>query len=170
MQPNKEQVANLRKNPMVQHWIAEFQKGAWFPESYPECPYCGWPHNSHILCGMGATFGKLTIGRDTYSVDASNVEYFVKFRDQPMRGFHWRDDVFFERLPDGTVEVRWFTQYNNTPQPEIWRIAPAEWASIVCSVSALGETGERWNAAQDFHGRSTPTSAVNPPETKVRQP
>ena len=69
-------------------------------------------------------------------------------------GFHWSDGVYFKRLDDGTVRMRIFGHYNGTPNYTDRIIPAAEWASIVCAVSALGETGERWNAAQDFHGRS----------------
>lgn len=68
-------------------------------------------------------------------------------------GFHWRHNVFFKRLDDGTVRVRHWTDFNGTPQWVDWVIPAPEWASIVCSVSAEGETRERWDAAQDFHGR-----------------
>jgi len=75
-----------------------------------------------------------------------------QFRDDG--GFHWQDDIFFKRLEDGSVQVRFPIAYNG----EIisfteWCIPPMHWASIVSSVSAQGETLERWNEAQDFHGR-----------------
>lgn len=69
-------------------------------------------------------------------------------------GFHWRNDTYFKRLPDGSVRVRtWRRAHDGFPTFDDRTIPAAEWASIVCSVSADGETGERWNAAQDFHGR-----------------
>lgn len=68
-------------------------------------------------------------------------------------GFHWRDGWYFRRLTNGAVEVI-KTVDPRSDDPEIRIEIPSEeWASIVCSVSAHGETGERWNAAQDFHGR-----------------
>jgi len=70
-------------------------------------------------------------------------------------GFHWRNDVYFKRLEDGSVRVRRFEWFNGAPHPKDWVIPANEWASVVCSVSQLGETGERWNAAQDFHGRAS---------------
>jgi len=81
----------------------------------------------------------------------------MRVSDQGDSGFHWQDGWFFRRLPDGSVRVRKF-QAPPTPDAELEMeavIVPAEWASIVCSVSAGGETGERWDAAQDFHGRRT---------------
>lgn len=62
--------------------------------------------------------------------------------------FHWTGSWYFMRMPDGAVRIR------NTSLGGVVAVIPAnEWASIVCSVSKLGEDGERWNAAQDFHGR-----------------
>ena len=75
-----------------------------------------------------------------------------------LSGFHWRDGWFFKRLEDGSVEVR-----RHLPNPKVkgatdifqmMTIPAAEWSSIVCSVSKEGETRERWDAAQDFHGSS----------------
>lgn len=74
--------------------------------------------------------------------------------------FHWTMGWYFSRLPNGDVEVR---NHGNFEKPDpnhppgdgrTTLVIPApQWASIVCSVSRDGETGERWNAAQDFHGR-----------------
>lgn len=66
------------------------------------------------------------------------------------RGFHWRDGYFFLRLPDGSVRLTKTGEYGAHDQITI---PAAEWASVVCSVSTLGEDSARWNAAQDFHGR-----------------
>ena len=67
-------------------------------------------------------------------------------------GFHWRDGWYFKRQPDGSVRI----VHRETPtSPSLSTdlvIPPAEWASIVCSVSALGETSDRWHEAQLFHG------------------
>lgn len=83
--------------------------------------------------------------------------------------FHWRDNWFFKRQGDGAVRViklceANYTQYPKDAQHHIWLspdlVIPAnEWASIVCSVSAAGETGERWEVAQDFHGRALAQAA-----------
>lgn len=70
-------------------------------------------------------------------------------------GFHWQRDTYFKRLPDGSVRLRtWRTAPDGFPTYDDRTIDPMSWASIVCSVSAEGETGERWSAAQDFHGRA----------------
>lgn len=67
-------------------------------------------------------------------------------------GFHWRNHTFFKRDDEGCVEVRFIEQYNNSPQIKTWRIPPAEWASIVASVSGTGETSESYREALKFHG------------------
>ncbi|GEM_PF-3451811 len=74
--------------------------------------------------------------------------------------FHWQNGWYWSRLPDGSVEVRNhgdFEKHDPNCAPGDGRttlvIPAAEWASIVCSVSKGGETGERWDQAQDFHGR-----------------
>lgn len=156
----KARLKELRHHPFVEAWIKAYQKDKW--STYPDCHSCGFPHAPNFLCGMGSTFGEMRIGKHTYAVDQSNVDYFVGFREKPLEGFHWKNDVFFKRLPDGGVEVTYFDQYNNTPQERKWHIPAAEWASIVCCVSAVGETYERWGAAQDFHGRLPATQGVKP--------
>ena len=49
------------------------------------------------MCGVGATFGFVRLGRHSFSIDASNVEYMLHFTEQLSegRGFHWRDETFF---------------------------------------------------------------------------
>lgn len=143
----------LRQHPMVMQWIKDYQGNDRWKLAYKDCRGCGFPHAPNLLCAMGSVFGELRIGQHTYYVDQSNVDFFVAFREKPKEGFHWKNDVYFRRLPDGAVEVTYFDQYNNCPQERRWRIPATDWASIVCSVSASGETLDRWDAAQDFHGR-----------------
>jgi hypothetical protein len=62
-------------------------------------------------------------------------------------GFHWTGATYFKRLEDGSVRLRIFHPESHE-QHAFWTwtdrtIDPASWASIVCSVSADGETGER---------------------------
>jgi hypothetical protein len=155
----KARLKELRQHPFVVQWIKDYQRTiSW--KKYEDCRNCGYPHAAGFICGMGSTFGQLRIGQHLYYVDQSNVDYFVAFREKPRKGFHWRNDIYFERLP-GCVEVTYFDQYNNSPQERKWRIPHSEWASIVCSVSSLGETAERWETAQDFHGRSSPVSETD---------
>lgn len=90
--------------------------------------------------------------------------------------FHWRDNTYFGRLPDGTVRVVKFSKpphvmlrHNEdactvpTNYPAVdgefrsvevlldIRIPPNEWASIVASVSGLGESNGRYQLAAEFH-------------------
>lgn len=72
-------------------------------------------------------------------------------------GFHATNGWYFKRMPDGSVRIaKPDTGYVMIEFP------PNIWASIVCSVSADGETLDRWNASQDFHGRT----AVPQPEQR----
>lgn len=65
-------------------------------------------------------------------------------------GFHWRDGWYFDRKPDGSVEVR-LEPWDGVCHIRFTIPAP-EWASIVCSVSKDGETYDRWMQSQAFHG------------------
>ena len=93
--------------------------------------------------------------------------------------FHWRDNTYFGRLPDGMVRV---VKFSRPPYVQWWhneeahtvptenprpdgefnsvevlldiRIPVMEWASIVASVSALGQDGMRTYAAEKFHQES----------------
>lgn len=150
------ELRKLRSDPMVATWISAYQTDKW--STHKDCWRCGFPHSDAIMCGMGAAFGRLRLGKDTYSIDLSNVVWFHKFMTETLGvgwGFHWRNEMYFKRANDGVVEVRYIEQYNNSPQIRLVRIPPTEWASIVCSVSKEGETGDRWNAALGFHGRSS---------------
>ena len=139
----------LRQHPFVLAWIAECQKDIWF--IHPDCRRCGFPHAGNLLCN-GAPFGRLYIGGEEYSVDISNVAYFVQFREKQRLGFQWRDDVYFQRKEDGRVLVTFFWKYNNFPQEKTWVIDRDSWASIVSSVSKNGETGENWQHIKESHG------------------
>jgi len=79
--------------------------------------------------------------------------------------FHDRGGLTYSRLKCGCVAIcSWlperqdFVGYDGV-RDEIWRrsiitiIEPNVWASIVCSVSDDGETGERWEAQRTFHGK-----------------
>ena len=139
MQPNREQVAELKKNPVVAAWIEAHQKDKWHmpgdSDRHADCRICGWPHDKHVQCGMGATFGFVQLGRHPFSIDASNVEYMLHFTEQLAqgRGFHWRDETFFG-VKDGKVVVTYLESFNNSPQLKTWTIPLNEWRSIVKSV------------------------------------
>jgi hypothetical protein len=78
-----------------------------------------------------------------------------------MKGFHSRDGFYFERLEDGTVRVSLCLHgLANTGRADQAPVAVVvrsvdlpenEWASVVASVSSLGDTGENWQRARDFH-------------------
>ena len=124
----------LREHPMVAAWIAEYRRinGS----DYKNCTRCGFPHAPNLLCGSGATFGALWVGGEPYWVDASNVKYFIHFRESTQAiGFHWRDDIGFGRMGDGAVQVTFYEKYNNTPQKKTWKIPGLEWESIVKSLA-----------------------------------
>jgi hypothetical protein len=74
-------------------------------------------------------------------------------------GFHWRDGWYFKRLEDGSVRVSHVTHppFEGKLEQQ-FVISENEWASIVCSVSAEGETSQRWQKAREFHGAATTTS------------
>lgn len=151
----------LRDSPMVKAWISAYQTDKW--NTHEDCHHCGFPHSPHVLCGSGATFGKVSIGRDRYSIDLSSVVFFHEFMSELGQGwgFHWRNQIYFKRDDDGGVVVRYFEQFNNHPQLKTWRIPPNEWASIVCAVSHNGETGERYREALQFHGEANQTGSLN---------
>lgn len=65
-------------------------------------------------------------------------------------GFHAREGYWFRRSDDGDVII-------TTPGGQV-ALDAGTWASVVCSVSATGETGERWRQACAFHG--SPLRAV----------
>lgn len=73
---------------------------------------------------------------------------------QVQGAFHWRDGWFFKRSQDGSVRVMHKKDYLRTDLT----IPANEWASIVCSVTTAGETGERWEQAREFHNRPLLTS------------
>ena len=82
--------------------------------------------------------------------------------------FHSKEGLFFCRLNDsGEVRIS-KTLDGKMPDPDInpaeWAITLAEneWSSVMCSVSALGETSERWRAARLFHGLFESESAGLP--------
>jgi len=84
----------------------------------------------------------------------SDKQERIRQLDEATKCFHWRDGWYFRRNPDGSVRV----MLREGPQSEWLRVdvtVPAnEWASIVCSVSVGGETGERWEQAKRFHGET----------------
>jgi hypothetical protein len=144
----------LRHSPMVEAWIKAYRESNPRWHTHADCHFCGFPHSKHIPC-HGAAFGHVPVGGKSYSVDYSNVVFFHQFRLELGKeaGFHWRDDKYFKRLDDGSVQIQFVEEFNGHPNVKSWVIPSPEWASIVCSVSEDGESNGRWDAAQDFHGR-----------------
>ena len=96
---------------------------------------------------------------------------------EEMRMFHWKDNLYFGRLLDGCVRIVKFSaspnvmQWHNSESLSMTpteypradgefhsvevlldiRISSNEWASIVSSVSKLGEADGRFYQALKFH-------------------
>ena len=77
--------------------------------------------------------------------------------------FHFKDNLFFGRLPNGDVRILKFamspahfpqaTQQQFDTQPSFDATVDANsWSSVVASVSAGGEEGGRFYVAKEFHG------------------
>lgn len=135
MQPDRSQVVELLKNPILRAWIDDYQTANAFAfekkgKKYPNCRDCGWPHNVHTRCGMGATFGSVRLGGDSYYIDASNVEFMLGFVTKlSENGFHWKNGIYFD-VRDGNVVVTSLWQFNGHPQVRRWTIPLREWQSI----------------------------------------
>lgn len=72
--------------------------------------------------------------------------------------FHWKDGWFFERMPTelapGTYgRVRIYHQAVDQASPDVdIEIDPESWASIIASVSEVGETAHSYSIAKALHG------------------
>lgn len=69
-------------------------------------------------------------------------------------GFHANDGWYFERQEDGSVKISAAV----SRCVETITLKPAEWASVVTAVSALGETSETYQAALRLHDQEEGTS------------
>ncbi len=87
---------------------------------------------------------------DPMMKDWENGERIDAEREASMPIYHWKDNWFFKRGADGTVVVRHDNKETHRPDVSLL-IPPNEWASIIASVSARGETAEQYAAATDFH-------------------
>ena len=65
--------------------------------------------------------------------------------------FHWRDGITFQRKFDGMVEMFVPVEPGGGDRGHLYHIPAAEWASIICAVSAEGETGQQYQNASIFH-------------------
>jgi hypothetical protein len=66
--------------------------------------------------------------------------------------FHAKDGWYFDRLPGGMVRIERRTNDAKNTLIEALTVTPETWASIVASVSELGETGDTHRHALIFHG------------------
>ena len=75
-------------------------------------------------------------------------------REKEVMGkFHYKDGWYFERLEDGAVKISYPGGWidDKTQDEEYLIIDPASWASIVASVSKLGDVTETFQKAIAFH-------------------
>jgi len=117
-------------NPIISSWVEAAQKDR--REKHPRCHSCGWPHSTVLLCGTGSSFGEAIFGGRSVGVDSSNVQHLLGLRKRlsAMRGFHWKNDIFFEKR-DNCIIVSRIEYFNNCPAVHEWSIPKTEWASIV---------------------------------------
>jgi hypothetical protein len=67
--------------------------------------------------------------------------------------FHATDGLYFDRRYDGAVRV--IRKHGDKVLNE-WIIAPSAWASLVASVTAIGENLVSWNEALANHMKVQP--------------
>jgi len=134
-QPNKQQVVELLTNPIVKAWIKNYRTERVYKWQDPlnECIRCGWPHAKAEMCGYGATFGQVKIGKNFFYIHAGNVEYMLDFMKNLGKGFHWEREIFFG-VEDGNVLVTHIDKESGLPSQQRWVITPECWKSIVESV------------------------------------
>lgn len=78
--------------------------------------------------------------------------------------FHSKNGLFFERLQDGSVHIlrTYDARYVRADNVVLdITLSASEWASVVASVMARGETGDTYRLALDAHNESaewTPTA------------
>lgn len=141
---------HLRQHETVRAWISSFQHASGGAYTYPDCQRCGWPHSPSAACGLGSSFGRLSLGGRVYYVCAGTVEWFVSFVEAlPALGFHWRDEWFVRR--DGSDVVLSAVEGDNGRLPVVRtrRIPVSEFASVMCA-AAGGETVDRYQDAVRF--------------------
>lgn len=69
--------------------------------------------------------------------------------------FHTHDDLYFRRGDNGDVHVIFPVRTEGEVWPERYEkvtLDPDTWASVVSSMSAVGENAETFRAARNFHG------------------
>jgi hypothetical protein len=63
-----------------------------------------------------------------------------------MGKFHVQNELWFERVEDGHVEITF-------PNGEVTKLTPESWSSVVSSMCARGENHHTYYAALDFHSK-----------------
>jgi hypothetical protein len=63
-----------------------------------------------------------------------------------MSKFHVQNELWFERVEDGCVEITF-------PSGEVTKLTPESWSSVVSSMCARGENNHTYYAALDFHSK-----------------
>lgn len=101
----------------------------------PKCDKCGYHHYEGMFC-IDAVRGHIIFGKNTYAITGHNEEYLKELEQKKIdAGYHWKDDIYFKRLDDGSVRVRQFVDWNYTPHVEDWVISKADWEDIVMSMA-----------------------------------
>ena len=69
--------------------------------------------------------------------------------------FHTKDGWCFERVVDGGVHIikKYDARIDAPIVAEVY-LNHDEWASVIASVAAGGETAEKFKKAKEFHGRA----------------
>lgn len=60
--------------------------------------------------------------------------------------YHWKDGIYFERYPDGSVHI-----FSSKRDFEDMEIPPDEWSSIVAFLSIKGDNAITVDQAFKFH-------------------
>ena len=89
------------------------------------CHFCGDDTPGHV--GGSFHFGTREYQANWHNRDWHKV--LVERRNEG--GFHWRNDIFFKRLDDGSVRIRYATEFNGCPNTNDWVIPSNEWETII---------------------------------------
>lgn len=124
-----------------------------------------WPHDEPAFClthGYEHMRCERAPSAVPYCEACDSAAHKQEQENQNMQGFHWREGWYFDRLPNGDVHLKKDANHSSEAFPFVDVTIPAsEWASIVSSVSAAGETGDTYRAALAFHqGQLTAKSAL----------
>ena len=174
-----ERDAGMQTILLKSKWAAEWNRAkfkvvlAEKPLASPVCDICGNPTIggtatsccNKLFCSRPECQAQIEVEKAVYTEQLKQFQTDSIRRDEVAKqarlaaveesitgAFHWRDGWYFSRSSGGCARIM-HRDKSGEYLVHALTIPPNEWASIVCSVSALGETAERWNEAQDFHGR-----------------